>query len=163
MTDRLFVAVVGGRKSGKSTTWNALFGETVRTGSKPHRLTLGKGRSAEAFLVSGSFEERQLYAGDVLDNTDCRIVLCSVQYVKEATSTWDYVFSKGFRIYAQWLNPGNDGDEHWDRLGLVNSLLHHDALVSLRDGRTGADRLSLRVEEIREFITGWANARGLVD
>jgi GTPase Era involved in 16S rRNA processing len=26
MNDRLFIAVVGSRNSGKSTTWNALFG-----------------------------------------------------------------------------------------------------------------------------------------
>jgi len=104
-----------------------------------------------------------LYAGDVLDDTDCRIVLCSVQWFEEAKSTWGNIFSKGFGIYAQWLNPGNDGEEHWDRLGLVNSLLYHNTVVSIRDGRTGTDRLSSRVEEILEYIIGWAAAGGLVD
>lgn len=94
MNDRLFIAVIGIRKSGKSTTWNTLFGKTVRTGSKPHWLPLGNGLSTEVFLISGSFEERQLYAGDVLDDTDCRIVLCSVQHVERARSTWNYFFQK---------------------------------------------------------------------
>ena len=162
MSDRLFVAVIGSRNSGKSTTWNTLFDRNVRTGSKPHRLNLGGGRSTEVFLVSGSFEERDLYAGEVLDDTDCRIVLCSVQYTEEANSTWEYVFSKKFQIYAQWLNPGHDGNEHWDRLGLVNILMQHDALFSIRNGRAGAQNLRYRVEEIRQFIDGWATARGLV-
>jgi len=47
-----------------------------------------------------------------------------VQYAEEANSTWEYVFSKHFQIYAQWLNPGHDGNGHWDRLGLVNILMH---------------------------------------
>ena len=161
MSDRLFVSVIGDRNSGKSTTWNSLFGKTVRTGQKPHSLDLGHGQSPEVFLVSGSFEERQQYAGDVLDNTDCHIVLCSVQYVEEAKTTWEYIFSKHFQIYAQWLNPGNDGLEHFDSLGLVNTLLHHDAVFSIRDGRDGANRLNGRVEEIRQFISGWAIARNL--
>jgi hypothetical protein len=65
-------------------------------------------------------------------------------------------------IYAQWLNPGHNGEEQWDGLGLINQLLQHDAVVSLRDGRTGAEKLRYRVEELRQFIHGWASARGLV-
>lgn len=163
MNDRLFVAVIGSRNSGKSTTWNTLFNRTVKTGLKPHTLDLGPGRSTQVFLISGSFEERHLYAGDVLDNTDCRVVLCSVQYVEEARATWEYIFSKHFQIYAPWLNPGSDKEEHWDGLGLINILLQHDAVVSIRDGRTGADQLNHRVEEIRQFIDGWTTARGLLN
>ena len=40
MTDRLFVGVLGHQKSGKSTTWNTLFGATVRTGHFPQTLIL---------------------------------------------------------------------------------------------------------------------------
>jgi hypothetical protein len=164
MDDRLFVAVIGSRNSGKSTTWNTLFGREVRTGKEPRILELNDdGRSTEVFLISGSNEEKHRYAADVLKNVDCRIVLCSVQYVEEAfDSTWDHIFSEGFAIYAQWLNPGHDDSEHWDRLGLTNILLQHNAVLSIRDGRTGADKLTHRVEEIRQYINGWASARGLV-
>ncbi len=161
--DRLFVAVVGRRKSGKSTTWNTLFGREVRTGKEPRTLHLGGGRSAEVFLISASNEERHRYAKDVLDDVSCRIVLCSVQYVADSfENTWNYVFEESFALYAQWLNPGHDGIEYFDGLGLANILLQNEATVSVRDGRAGKEILYRRVEEIRQFIDGWVSARGLV-
>jgi hypothetical protein len=33
---------------------------------------------------------------------------------------------------------------------------------SIRDGRAGENRLNFRVEEIRQFIDGWASSRGFV-
>jgi hypothetical protein len=163
MEDRLFVAVIGDGKSGKSKTWNTLFGKTVKTGKDSRPLELGEGLSTEVFLISGSNEERHQYAADVLKDVNCRIVLCSVQYIEGAfESTWNHIFQEGFAIYAQWLNPGHNDQECWDRLGLVNILLHHDAVVSIRDGRDGKARLTHRVEEIRQYIHGWASARGLV-
>ena len=188
MNDRLFVAVVGERNAGKSTTWNTLFGRNVNTGKKPRSLKvigpdfvdvhLISGSNEEkhrnlsevlaavtldVFVISGSNEEKKRYAQKVLKNVDCRIVLCSVQYVEEAFErTWDYVFSEGFSIYAQWLNPGCHGGETWDRLGLINRLLANDAVVSVRDGREDNAMLHARVEEIRQYIQGWAAPRGLL-
>jgi hypothetical protein len=188
MTDRLFVAVIGERNAGKSTTWNTLFGGTVKTGKRARSLSVFAADSVDVrlirgsneekhrnlaevlslaeldvFVISGSNEEKKRYAQNVLENVDCRIVLCSVQYVEEAFErTWDYAFSEGFSIYAQWLNPGHHGRETWDRLGLVNRLLAHNAVVSLRDGREDDTKLHARVEEIRQYIHGWAAARGLV-
>lgn len=183
--DRLFVAVVGAQNSGKSTTWNTLFRRQVNTGKKPRRLDLlppehtvvslveetahaqpTDGESSPArpyldvFLVSGSNEEKKRYAQKVLEDVNCRIVLCSVQYTAEAFErTWNFVFDQGFHVYVQWLNPGYEADESYDHLGLVNRLLSEQALVSIRDGR---ENLSGRTEEIRQFIHGWAAARGLV-
>jgi hypothetical protein len=188
MSDRLFVAVIGERNSGKSTTWNTLFGRQVNTGKKSRSLEIYSAESVDVrlisgsneenkrnlsdvlpsaeldvFIISGSNEEKERYAQKVLENVDCRIVLCSVQYVEEAFErTWDYVFSEGFSIFAQWLNPGHQAAETWDKLGLVNQLLAHDAVVSIRDGREGDVRLNARVEEIRQYIHGWAAARGLL-
>jgi hypothetical protein len=163
MADRLFVAVVGSRNSGKSTTWNTLFDHRVRTGKDPRRLDLGEGASTEVFLISGSNEERGLYAAEVLRDVDCRIVLCSVQYVQATfESTWNHVFEAGFSIYAQWLNPGHDETDWFDGLGLTNILLAHGGILSIRDGREGQARLNHRVEEIRQYIQGWAFARNLV-
>lgn len=188
MNDRLFVAVIGERNAGKSTTWNTLFGGTVKTGKKPRRLKLFAADSVDVrlingsneerhrslsdvltrpeldvFVISGSNEEKKRYAQKVLENVDCRVVLCSVQYVEEAFEwTWDYVISEGFSIYAQWLNPGHHGEETWDRLGLVNRLLANNAVVSIRNGRDGGTRLHARVEEIRQYVHGWAGPRGLI-
>lgn len=67
MGNRLFVGVLGNRNSGKSSTWNDLFGRTVRRGKNSRRLELAPGECVDVYLVSGSFEERKEYAGDVLD------------------------------------------------------------------------------------------------
>lgn len=159
MTERLFVGVLGHQNSGKSTTWNTLFGATVRTGQYARTLTLYGGECVEVFLISGSPEERQLYAGDILKNQDCRIVLCSIQYAEAVRKTLDYVVEGGFDLFVQWLNPGrNDSGENYDRLGLMPWLLGHNATVSMRDGKIPPAR---RTEEIRQLIHGWAKARGL--
>jgi hypothetical protein len=164
LADRLFIAVIGTRDAGKSTTWNTLFGHEVRTGKEPRKLRLNDdGLSTEVFLISGSNEERGRYAAEVLSDVDCRIVLCSVQYTDDAfESTWNHIFQEGFAIYGQWLNPGHDGIGYFDRLGVSNILLQHDAVISIRDGRAGHERLQYRVEEIRQYVHGWAAARGLI-
>ncbi len=54
MTKRLFVGVLGHRNSGKSTTWNTLFGTTVRTGKYPRTLELYGGECVDVFIISGS-------------------------------------------------------------------------------------------------------------
>ncbi len=163
MSDRLFVAVIGEPKAGKSTTWNTLFGRKVKTSGLPRLLEINSRESAEVFLVSGSNEERRQYAQKILKNINCRIVLCSVQYTEEAFDrTWSYVFAEGFAIYAQWLNPGHSGAQTWDRLGLANILCSKGAVFSVRDGRAGTRMLNSRIEEIRQFIHGWAAARHLL-
>lgn len=159
MKGRLFIGVLGNQNSGKSTTWNTLFGAKVRTGKHTRTLTLHGGECVEVFLISGSPEERQKYAGDILDNQDCRIVLCSMQYTEIVRKTLDYVQEKDFDVFVQWLNPGRtDVGENDDRLGLQSWLLGHDATVSMRDGKAKPQR---RTEEIRQFIHGWAKARHL--
>jgi hypothetical protein len=61
MNDNLCVAVLGHRNSGKSLTWNTLFGRRVSTGRRMRRLFLTPTQYVEVFLVSGSSEERHLY------------------------------------------------------------------------------------------------------
>lgn len=160
MGDRLFVAVLGNRNSGKTTTWNTLFGRIVKTGKQSRSLALRPGECVEVFLVSGSFEERNLYAGDVLEDQDSRIVLCSMQYTEEVAKTLDYVKEKGFDLYVHWLNPGySDQGENWDRLGLVNRILDAPSALAIRSGKVNP---ASRVQEMREFIYGWAVYRGLI-
>lgn len=159
MSDRLFVSVLGNRNSGKSTTWNTLFERRVKTGKSNRKLQLYGGECCEVFLVSGSPEERGDYAGDILADTNCRIILCSTQYAEAVFDTYDFVIDEAFHIYVQWLNPGfQDAGSVPDKLGLVPRLLHHDAILSMRDGKADPND---RTEEIRQFIFGWAKARGL--
>jgi septin family protein len=160
MAQRLFVAVLGNRNSGKSTTWNTLFDRTVKTGKQSRSLELRPGECVNVFLVSGSFEERSLYAGDVLDDQDSNIVLCSIQYTEEVAKTLDYVKEKGFDLCVHWLNPGfSDAEMNLDRLGLVNQLLDASAVFAIRSGKIDP---TARVQELKEFIYGWAAFRGLI-
>jgi hypothetical protein len=117
--------------------------------------------SVEIFLISGSNEERQQYAGDIIVNQDIRIILCSIQYVQHASDTIDYIGKQDFWTYIQWRNPGYSDTEtqYWDHLGIANRLLSMEATLSIRSGKR--DPIS-RVKEIREFIFGWASARGLI-
>ncbi|WP_052051461.1 P-loop NTPase family protein [Acetobacter tropicalis] len=157
MGNRLFVGVLGNRNSGKSTTWNTLFGATVRTGQNTRTLTLYGGECVEVFLISGSPEERQLYAGDILENQKCRIILCSIQYTETLRQTLNYVVENQFDIFVQWLNPGrSDAGESYDRLGLLPWLIGHEASFSMRDGKGAPQN---RTEELRQFIHSWAKAR----
>ena len=160
MTDRLLVGVLGNLNSGKSHTWNTMFGTPVRTGKKPRCLNLQTGECVKVFLVSGSFEERKKHADDILGKQDCRVVLCSMQYTAAVRAALEYFIGEDFYLYIQWLNPGySDPGEVWDRLGLVNQILSAPSTFSIRNGQDNADA---RVQEMREFVYGWAKYRGLL-
>ncbi|PWE81487.1 hypothetical protein XF30_03430 [Bradyrhizobium sp. SUTN9-2] len=160
MADRLFVSVLGHRNSGKSHTWNELFGRTVRTSGSSRFLELRPNECVEVFLISGSNEERDQYAGDVLRDQTARVVLCSMQYVDRVSSTVAYVLQEEFQMYVQWLNPGySDTSAYPDYLGIGNRLLHAHATIAVRSGK---DDAVSRVRELREFIYGWAAFRKLI-
>lgn len=157
--DRLLVAVVGNQKSGKSHTWNTMFDSLVRTGINERLLQLGNGQYVSVFLVSGSPEERGKYVGKIIQGNP-RIVLCSLQYRHDVFESFQYFFDRGFFAFVHWLNPGfYDSDAAWDRLGLVPRLLTENSLIGIRDARIDATD---RIEEMRDFIRGWALRRNLV-
>ena len=160
MKTNLVVSVLGNSNSGKSSTWNALFGQTVRTGSHIRRLYLTAAEYIEVFLVSGSPEERNTYIGDIVGEHSPRIILCSMQYRADVTQTIDYFIQHDHFIYAQWLNPGfSDAARRQDKLSLIAYLLDRDAVVSIRDGTIP---LAPRVQELSDFLYGWAHSRGLI-
>jgi hypothetical protein len=156
LPNKLAVFVLGNRNAGKSTTWYGLFGGLVRTGSRIRQLTL-RGRTFPVFVISGSPEERKTYVGRIIGRTQPRLVLCSLQYKREAVDTVDFFASRGYDLYVQWLNPGHaDIDAVPDTLGLMPFLLHAGATVCIRDGKTSPTQ---RVREIEDFIVGWASGR----
>ena len=154
---KLAVVVLGNRKAGKSTTWNELFGRTVRTGSELRELELSDdGGTLPVFLVSGSPEERRKELASIVEG-DERVILCSLQYTERARDSIRFLVDSGYRLYVQWLNPGrHDAQAAPDVLGFVDFLLHHGATLSVRDGR---EPPRSRVREIRDFLTGWASGR----
>jgi hypothetical protein len=110
-------------------------------------------------VVSGSAEERRTYVGKILGRAKPRLVLCSVQYRREALDTIDFFLTKGYALYVQWLNPGyHDPGPVPDTLGLMPYLLHAGATVTIRDAN-GPPRA--RVREIEDFILGWVSRRRL--
>ncbi len=160
MNDKLVVTVLGNRNSGKSRTWNELFGRTVRTGTRLKNLYLSASEYVEVFLVSGSPEERNAYVANIIGRRRPPLVLCSIQYLAHATRTIDYFLRNRYSIYTQWLNPGfSDGRREPDSLGLTSYLLNRGGVVAVRNGRS---RPSRRVQELNDFIYGWARSRGLL-
>lgn len=160
MKDKLVVAVLGHRNSGKSTTWNTLFGHTVRTGNKVRRLFLTDSEYVDAFLVSASPEERRTYVGEIIGELSPSLVLCSMQYRADVTRTIDYFLENGYAMFVHWLNPGySDAGREPDTLGLMPYLLDRGSTICVRDGQAKTEP---RVQELREYIYGWAWGRGLI-
>lgn len=160
MKDKLAVAVLGHRKSGKSTTWNSLFGHTVRTGNKIRQLFLSNTEYVDAFLVSGSPEERHTYVGDIIGEQSPSLVLSSMQYHADVTQTIDYFLENGYSLFVLWLNPGySDSGQVPDTLGLMPYLLYRGAAVCIRNGQM---KPKDRVKELREYVYGWAWGHGLI-
>lgn len=154
---KLAVIVLGHRRSGKSTTWNTLFGREVRTGSEIRELALSADLSIPVFLVSGSPEERKLYVGDIINDANPRVVLCSLQYTEGGRESIQFFVDNGYRLFVQWLNPGHsDQGLLPDSLGHLPFLLYNGAVVSIRDGKQDP---SQRVREIRDYLIGWASSR----
>ena len=162
MAERLVVAVLGKRNSGKSSTWNALFGSEVRTGQKSRKLWLSAAEWIEVFLVSGSPEERETFIGEILPTlpeNGATVVLCSMQYRADVTGTLDFFINNGFQTKVIWLNPGYGSPEYTDELQLVPYLIENGAWVVRRDANFN---LGIRCQEIREILYGWGWARGLL-
>ncbi|MBI5058162.1 hypothetical protein HZB60_00090 [candidate division KSB1 bacterium] len=160
MKENLAVIIVGNPNSGKSHTWNTLFGAVVKTGSQLRRLCLTVTTNVEVFLVSGSPEERETYVGKIIGEKAPRIVLCSMQYRQDAVQTIQYFVEHDYFLFVHWLNPGfRDVIRYEDRLNMVSLILAEESLLGVRNGST--DSIS-RVQEIKDFIYGWAFSRGLV-
>lgn len=165
MGDKLVVAVLGNQNSGKSSTWNSLFGAdheggTVRTGKHERHLHLNAAEWVNAFLVSGSAEERQRFIGKILPRQLPDIVLCSMQYREDVIETIDYFAEHRYDMFVVWLNPGFHDDRRYaDDLGLVDRLLRRGACVLQRSGK---DDPSTRCRDIRQYVYGWARFRNML-
>jgi hypothetical protein len=160
MARRLFVGVLGKRKAGKTTTFDTLFGREVRTRGRPEVLPLGGGEYVDVYLVSSSNEERKAYAKVALKRVQHRIILCAIGYEKSVEErTLDWIIDHKFHMYVQWLNPGYNKPGYLDHLGLQDRLLGAGATFAIRNANV---RLRPRVEEIRQFIYGWAKYNKLI-
>lgn len=165
MADKLVVAVLGTRNSGKSRTWNSLFGAdeeggTVRTGKNERHLYLNAADWVDVFLVSGSAEERQVFIGKIVPKQLPNIVLCSMQYREDVMETLDFFAEHRYDIFVVWLNPGyHDEHRYDDDLDVIQRLLRKGACIIQRSGK---DDPGSRCREIKQLIYGWARFRNMV-
>jgi hypothetical protein len=157
---RLVVSVLGNRDSGKSHTWNNLFGHEVRTGTHARELQIAPGVCVTVFLVSGSPEERRTDIETILRGHTPDIILCSVQYLEGAQDTYQFFLDRDYDLVVHWLNPGyRDSEYKPDSLRLVEWLRRQRSLIGERDAHGNA---TARVDELRYIIHGWAAQHGLL-
>ena len=171
MTERLLVAVLGHPNAGKSKTWVELFRTpTVRTSPRGHEreLKVFQEECVSVLLINGSPKERGIDVSNIINPGNIanfeppRIVLCSMQYPHDIKgTTLQYFINHGYYLFIQWLNPGyEDSHKYEDNFKCIPDILDRDkSLLSIRDGKTN---LTSRVNEIRDFIRGWANTKGLI-
>jgi hypothetical protein len=160
-TQNLLVVVLGNSNSGKSFTWNKLFKRRVKTGKKSRKLYLTNDEYVEVFLVSGSPEEREIDVRKIITpRNKPPIVLCSMQYQKEAVKKIKWFAKNRYFLFIHWLNPGHgDSGTVEDNLNFTEEILAYESLLGIRDGKISAKN---RVQEMRDFIYGWACSRKLL-
>ncbi|MFH1320463.1 MAG: hypothetical protein ABII90_07410 [Bacteroidota bacterium] len=160
MPENLLVGILGYRGSGRSHTWNTLFGRNVRTGKLNRRLYLGKNEYVEVFLVNGSPGERKMKVEKIITVGKPAIVLCSFQYKKSAVQAIDWFIKNDYFLYFHWLNPGYKASNIYiDYFNYKDKIFSASSLFGVRNGKLPPRD---RAQEIRDFIYGWAKSRDLI-
>ncbi len=163
MEAKLMIGILGSAKSGKTHTWNLLFGkQNVKTGKKTRRLYFDENTWVDVFLISRSAQKRKMDVKSILKGKDPEIILCSMQYAKKLSQTLKHFVDGGYFMYIHWLNPGYN-DKHDFPLffdsDLVDYILSVPGMMGVRNAKGDAAE---RVQEIRDFLYGWAAGRGLL-
>lgn len=151
MDNKLLIAILGNAASGKTTTWNTLFGRKVHTGKNLRNIEIN-GVKVPVFLINESPLERKTKLEYILPDEDPKIVLSSFLYHKDVKNNFDYFIKRGYDIYVQWLNPGfNDASSKalfYDD-GIINYLLGFGVTVSVKNGKSLPED---RVAEIKNYV-----------
>ena len=187
MDEKLLIGILGKSKSGKSYTWDKLFGRNVKTGKNLRRLYFDDieyehyARSFKigfldrsnikpednvldvgVFLLSRSPQKRHIGVELIIKDIKPKIVLCSMQYVSGVKKTFSYFVKNGFSLFIHWLNPGysdNNDSPLFYNLGIINHILSLNSIVGVRNGKLDAEK---RIDEIKDYIYGWAKSRDLI-
>lgn len=161
-SDKLLIGILGNASSGKTYTWNTLFGREVRTGKKLRRLYFNDTEYVSVFLLSRSPGKRRQAVSKILGKERPDIVLSSLQYQHSLLDTLKFFRQNNYAMYIQWLNPGyEDANEFplFYDLEMINRILSDAAYLSVRNGKKEAEP---RAEAILDFLYGWAGRRGLI-
>jgi len=83
-----------------------------------------------------------------------------MQYTQKVIKTIRWFADNDYFFFIHWLNPGyGDKDREEDHLNILKIIMEYDSLVGIRNGKINAEE---RVQEMRDFIYGWAKSRGLI-
>ncbi|MCK9255646.1 MAG: hypothetical protein GX793_02620 [Bacteroidales bacterium] len=154
MERKLVIAILGNQGSGKTTTWETLFGRKVHTGKNLRNIEI-QGIKIPVFLINESALERKTKLEYILPEKDPEIVISSFLYHKEVIKNFDYFIKRNYNIYVQWLNPGyNDSNDKalFYNDGIINYLLGHGAVVSVKNAKNNP---KYRVEEIKNYLLSY--------
>lgn len=162
MKNNLVIGLLGKPGAGKSYIWSKLFGRDVKTGKKLRKLYFNEKEYVEVFLVNVPAVKRHKYIGEIITIEKPAIILCSMDYSVGVTNTVDYFNEQKYSMLVYWLNPGYK--EKYDpllffTLGIINRLIEIGALVGRRSGKDNPD---LIVDEIRDYLYGWAKSKKLI-
>lgn len=172
-TEKRFAAIVlGASNSGKSHTWQNLFGHKVYSNPvSPLELDLGDGEVVDVVLRNSSCEESDERIEDRLPEDDegnvlwPSILLLAVQYPRreravdriKPTETLKTLLDNGYELYVQWLNPGYDQQRYTDDKEIVAWLRQREVTVDDLD----SGMVRERTDKMRDIIRDWAKANGL--
>jgi len=168
--EKLFVAVLGGEESGKSSTWEELLEvrKGFKTGSK--ELMLDDYLFTDIYVFNGSPQERGWTRTDFeavfIKVKKYNIILCSLQLHEDidtisAREILEFVKDKGYDIFVQWLNPeythGEDTTPDVEKK--IIELMGIESVVGIT--KVDAENVSAkeRAEKLRKVILGWINSR----
>mgnify|MGYP000852377310 CR=1 FL=1 len=152
--NKLLIAVLGNEGSGKTTTWETLFGRRVHTGKNLRNLVI-QGIKIPVFLINESPLERKTKLEYILPDDDPEIVISSFLYHKDVVENFEYFINRGYNIYVQWLNPGYNDKNHkalFYNDGIINYLLRCGAIVSAKNAKNNPVS---RVNEIKNYLLSY--------
>lgn len=166
---------MGEQGSGKSITWETLFGGRHRSGI--HMLQLNRYIHSRVLLFVSSPQENRWNMNAFLNTFRNRqrgenldIVLCSLQttltnnmirrHVTSARDIIEHMDENGFDIFIQWLNPGftSEIDNTPNITQQVMSYCEIDSVIGIRNENATLNPED-RAARLREVILGWVQSR----
>jgi len=166
---------MGEQGSGKSSTWESLFGRKHLSGLR--LLQLNRYIFTKVLLFVSSPQENYWTKTKFLQTFKNRergespdIVLCSLQtsitnnmalrQVVSSKDIIDYMNDNGFDIFIQWLNPGfNSGIDNTPNItNQVMSYCETDSVIGIKKENATIDPAE-RTERLRDVILGWVQSK----
>ena len=170
---KLFVVVLGEPKSGKSSTWETLFGRRIQKGIKI--LSLNKYIQTTVYIFISSPQEnywtKERFQKEFkIADSKSNIILCSLQTTLTGNMNRRNIVTKedvleiasknGYDIFIQWLNPGRKTgeDKHENVEHQIIRLTKNSSVIGMTK-ENARNQKEIRAEKIRTIVLGWLLSR----